>query len=107
MGTGNHATWNNEADAFKHAFMQAQLTLWTGKHIAKGLGDFHEIQGNLTMGQSKGEYNMDNWNNEQGREIAKEIIQQYGPLATIPSQKIDIIAEKVITRMKSGKLILP
>lgn len=107
MGTGNHATWNNEADAFKHAFMQAQLTLWTGKHIAKGLGDFHEIQGNLKMGQSKGEYNMDNWNNEQGREIAKEIIQQYGPLATIPSQKInDIIAEKVITRMKSGKLIL-
>ena len=23
MGTGEHATWNNEADAFKHAYMQA------------------------------------------------------------------------------------
>jgi len=23
IGTGEHATWNNEADAFKHAYMQA------------------------------------------------------------------------------------
>ena len=107
MGTGEHATWNNEADAFKHAYMQAQLSLWAGKHISKALGDFHEFQGNKTMGQSKEEYNMDNWNNEQGREIAREIIQQYGVLSTIPSQKInDIIAEKVVKRMKEGKLIL-
>jgi hypothetical protein len=107
MGTGEHATWNNEADAFKHAYMQAQLSLWTGKHISKALGDFHEFQGNKTMGQSKEEYNMDNWNNEQGREIAREIIQQYGVLSTIPSQKInDIIAEKVVKRMREGKLIL-
>ncbi len=107
MGTGEHATWNNEADAFKHAYMQAQLSLWTGKHISKTLGDFHEFQGNKTMGQSKEEYNMDNWNNEQGREIAREIIQQYGVLSTIPSQNInDVIAEKVVKRMKEGKLIL-
>lgn len=107
MGTGEHATWNNEADAFKHAYMQAQLSLWTGKHISKALGDFHEFQGNKTMGQTKEEYNMDNWNNEQGREIAREIIQQYGILSTIPSQKInDIIADKVVKRMKEGKLIL-
>ena len=106
MGTGEHATWNNEADAFKHAYMQAQLSLWAGKHISKTLGDFHEFQGNKTMGQSKEEYNMDNWNNEQGREIAREIIQQYGVLSTIPSQKInDRIAEKVVKRMKEGKLI--
>ena len=107
MGSGEHATWNNEADAFKHAYMQAQLSLWAGKHISKALGDFHEFQGNKTMGQSKEEYNMDNWNNEQGREIAREIIQQYGVLSTIPSQKInDIIAEKVVKRMREGKLIL-
>ncbi len=30
IGTGNHATWNNEADAFKHTYMQAQLALWFG-----------------------------------------------------------------------------
>lgn len=107
IGTGEHATWNNEADAFKHTFMQAQLSLWIGKHLAKGVGDFHEFQGNISMGQSSGEDNMDNWNNQQGREIAKEILYQYGPLATIPSDKInDIIAEKVMSRMHSGKLIL-
>jgi hypothetical protein len=27
MGTGEHATWNNEADAFKHAYMQACLSI--------------------------------------------------------------------------------
>ncbi len=106
IGTGEHAAWNNEADAFKHAYMQAQLSLWVGKHAAKFAGDFHEWQGNKTMGQSKGEENMDSWNNEQGREIAKEIIHEYGVLSTIPSQKVnDIIAEKIMQRMKDGQLI--
>lgn len=93
IGTGTHATWNNEADAFKHTYMQAQLALWAGKHAAKFAGDFHEWQGNKDMGQSKGEENMDKWNNAQGREIAKEIIREYGAGATVPSRKInDIIA---------------
>lgn len=106
MGTGSHATWNNEADAFKHTYMQAQLALFAGKHIAKFAGDYHEMQGNKDMGQSKGEENMDKWNNAQGCEIAKEIIQEYGVWATAPSQKInDVIARKVMERMKSGKLI--
>ena len=106
MGTGSHATWNNEADAFKHTYMQAQLALWAGKHAAKFAGDFHEWQGNKQMGQSKGEENMDKWNNAQGREIAGEIIKEYGVWATTPSRKInDIIAQKVMERMKKGKLI--
>ena len=106
IGTGAHATWNNEADAFKHTYMQAQLALWAGKHAAKFAGDFHEWQGNKDMGQSKGEENMDKWNNAQGREIAKEIILEYGAGAMVPSRKInDIIARKVMERMKSGKLI--
>ncbi len=50
IGTGAHATWNNEADAFKHTYMQAQLALWAGKHAAKFAGDFHEWQGNKDMG---------------------------------------------------------
>ena len=106
IGTGAHATWNNEADAFKHTYMQAQLALWAGKHAAKFAGDFHEWQGNKDMGQSKGEENMDKWNNAQGREIAKEIILEDGAGATVPSRKInDIIARKVMERMRSGKLI--
>ena len=49
---------------------------------------------------------MDKWNNAQGREIAKEIILEYGTVATVPSRKInDIIARKVMERMRSGKLI--
>ena len=106
IGTGTHATWNNEADAFKHTYMQAQLALWTGKHIAKALGDRHEKDGNTKMGQSKDEENMDKWNNAQGREIAEEIIREYGVSATIPSEKINnIIAQKVMERMNNGKLI--
>ena len=106
IGKGEHATWNNEADAFKHAYMQAQLALWGGKHIAKVLGDKHERDGNKTMGQTKEEENMDQWNNIKGREIAKEIIHEYGPFATMPSQKInDIIAKKVYEKMQKGELI--
>lgn len=87
--------------------MQAQLALWFGQTLAKTAGDYHEVQGNICMGQSRGENNMDLWNNQQGREITREIVQQYGPVATIPfQQKInDIIAEKVINRMKKGQLI--
>jgi len=44
--TGKYATWNNESDAFKHTFMQAQLTLLGNKDMAKYLGDRHERDGN-------------------------------------------------------------
>ena len=66
MGTDNNSTWNNTADAFKHAYMQAQLSLLGGKHFAKFLGDRHEEQGDK-RGQPVGENNMDKWNNEQGQ----------------------------------------
>jgi len=107
MGTGEHATWNNEADAFKHTFMQAQLALLGGKHLAKQLGDKHERDGNDKMGQSREEFNMDNWNNAQGREIAKELIHEYGikVTAAFNPDVCDLIAEKVHQRMKAGKLI--
>ena len=107
IGTGEHATWNNEADAFKHTFMQAQLALLGGKHLAKYFGDRHERDGNDKMGQSKDEFNMDNWNNAQGREIAKELIHEYGikVTAAFNPDVCDLIAEKVHQRMKAGKLI--
>ena len=37
-----HDTWNNEADAFKHAFMQADLALKTTVGLSKIAGDRHE-----------------------------------------------------------------
>ena len=87
--------------------MQAQLALFLGKHAAKVLGAFHEIQGNLFQGQDNGENNMDNWNNAQGREIAKELIHEYGikVTAAFNPDVCDLIAEKVHQRMKAGKLI--
>ena len=111
--TGKEATHNNEADAFKHAFMQAQLTLFAGKHAAATAGFFHEWQGNKNQGQPKSEENMDNWNNLQGREIANEILKEFhlqyvghmGSSAFMDKIK-DIIASKVIERMQAGKLIL-
>ena len=106
IGKGEHATWNNESDAFKHAYMQAHLSLLFGKKIAKMLGDIHEKDGNKKMGQQFGEFNMDNWNNEQGRQIAKEMIREHGIGVVIPSKKNnDIIAQKVIERMNNGQLI--
>lgn len=106
MGQGEHAIWNNEADAFKHTFMQAQLSLMFGEFAAKQLGNKHERDGNNKMGQSKGEENMDLWNNHQGREIAKEIIKEYGAIQYPFSQRTkDIIAQKVMEKMKKGDLI--
>lgn len=102
----NNSTWNNEADAFKHTYMQATIDLRSNEQIAKKLGDHHENQGN-DKGQPSGESNMDLWNNQQGREVAKEIYKEYGPFIKIspPWPFNDIIADKVMERMRAGKLI--
>ncbi len=102
----NNSTWNNEADAFKHAYMQAVLALRTNEQIAKFLGDSHEKDG-ANRGQPQGEDNMDRWNNKQGRSIAKEIIKEYGFNAKLYPNEIlsDIIAEKIIKQMQNGNLI--
>ena len=73
IGKGNLDTWNNEADAFKHTFAAADIALRYNKNISEVMGNIHELQGRITMGQSSGEENMDKWNNEIGRRIAKEI----------------------------------
>ena len=107
IGTGEHATWNNEADAFKHTFMQAQLSLLVGDNASALAGFIHELQGRFNK-QDKAEEQMDLWNNAQGREIAKEIWQEYGiksKNAFDPKIK-EIIARKVAERMQTGKLIL-
>lgn len=98
-----HRTWNVEADAFKHAFMGADLTFDYSNLGSFVLGIFHESQ---TPNNPQGEWNMDSWNNNKGREIAKEIIREYGALQYPFSQKIkDIIAQKVMEKMQNGELI--
>ena len=109
IGAGEHDTWNNEADAFKHAFMQAFLTIKYGKTMGLIGGYLHERNGNKYYSQSKGEENMDKWNNAQGREIAKEIINEYNPtlikMYKNSGRLDDLIAKKVMERMRAGKLI--
>ncbi len=109
IGTGEHDTWNNEADAFKHTFMQADLALKFLLGISKYAGDKHEKDGEK-HGQPQGEENMDKWNNAQGREIAKEIEKEIGNPVLLKmyahSGKLDdLIAKKVMERMRAGKLI--
>lgn len=99
-----HELWNNEGDAFKHAYMAADLALNLGQIPSLAIGIYHE---NETPNNPRGEWNMDSWNNKKGREIAKEIMKEYGKdfykLST--KQQDDIKAIKIMQKMQSGQLI--
>ena len=100
----NGSAWNNESDAFRHAYMQAYLTLRLGEIPAKILGKYHEIDGNMHNNQDKAEETMDFHNNSVGREIGNELKnEKINPDS--PEIK-EIIAKKVAERMQAGKLIL-
>lgn len=94
-----HRTWNVEADAFKHAFMSADLALKNGNTFSMGVGIYHEGQ---TPNNPPGEWNMDSWNNAQGRIIADEIRKEYGNKFNKFSdkEKDAIVATKVIMKMR-------
>lgn len=104
IGTGQHDTWNNEADAFKHTFGSAYMGIKYTIPFSKIAGDIHEKQ---NPNNPKGEENMDKWNNRVGRLIAKEIKKEYKDnLKNMSEKEIDdIIAKKVMVRMRLGKLI--
>ena len=102
IGTGPHATWNNEADAFKHAYMQWDLAYNHGENIAKILGDMHEKE---TPNTPLGERNMDLWNNAIGREIAKEM-KKNPDWDLLDKETAKEIASKIIyEKMQKGELI--
>ncbi len=99
-----HEFWNNEADAFKHAFIGADMYLRQNNQYSLWGGMYHEYQ---TPNNPPREWNMDSWNNNQGREIAKEIKKEYGDKFTQLSQQQqnDIIAVKIMYKMRNGELI--
>lgn len=101
-----HPTWNNEADAFKHAFMQAILSRRYNDFISNSAGLYHEFE-NLKSNNPKDETNMDLWNNNVGREIAKDVEKEIkllkGPITE--TQIEDMYAKKIMEKMKSGDLI--
>jgi len=101
----NNVAWNNEADAFRHTYMQSIIANRYGFLPAKIVSSGHEFVGKI-KGQDSLEYNMDMWNNQQGQQIYNEIHREYPNFNKLSQQQQkDIIAGKVIQRMKEGKLI--
>ena len=72
----NSSAHNNEADAFRHTYMQSLLAQRHGTAKAKGVSNLHEFIGNI-RGQDPLEANMDLWNNQQGQQIYNEIRSEY------------------------------
>lgn len=100
LGEGGEETHNNEADAFKHAYMQWLLDYYFDADIATRLGNMHEDE---TPNANIGERNMDLWNNSIGREIAEEMRKSIS-LTTFESPK-DIAARKIVEKIKNGDII--
>ena len=104
IGTGKHASWNNEADAFKHAFLSWYLSYYHGDDEAKRLGDMHEDE---TPNAPWYERNMDLWNNKIGREIAFEMKEGLGDdYDLLGDNWAKERAKRIIwEKMKKGELI--
>ena len=85
--------------------MQSIIANRYGSIPAKTVSSGHEFIGKI-KGQDSREYNMDMWNNQQGQQIYNEIRREYPNFNKLSQQQQkDIIAGKVIQRMKEGKLI--
>ena len=104
MGTSEHATWNNEADAFKHAYMQAVLSIDYGDIASTVAGYKHEIECKETI---PGERNMDLWNNKIGREVVQDMKRESGESWKYLTEEMkkDIAAKRIIHLMREGELI--
>ena len=98
--------WNNECDAFKHAYMQAYMTTIYGDFVANMAGLSHELEGKISH-QPKNEEKMDLHNNKIGREIGKSVKKDYGDSwkTLSETQKDNIIGVRIIERMQNGELI--
>jgi hypothetical protein len=105
INTGEGTAHNNDADAFKHAFMQAYLMIVHPNHPAKTIGDYHEyIEG---WNYDRKENNMDLWNNSIGREIVHDLKCILGRNYSKYSkgELLDIVSEQICDRMENGDLI--
>ena len=99
-----HEFWNVEADAFKHAFGGAIMYFRYGNWGSTLAEIYHEGQ---TKNNPEGEWNMDSWNNDQGRKVAQEIVKEYGKdfYEKNPEKCENIMAAKIVSRMRNGELI--
>ena len=94
----NHTSYNNEADAFKHTYMSAELTLWLGHDLARKIG---VLQEDSNPYNTEAERHMDLHNDEVGIDIGRKLKTK----ASWIFNTDDKIAEKVMEEMKKGNLI--
>ena len=110
MGPDNNSTHNNEADAVKHALMQAILIYRSGglDTPARFLGDHHEREGDWSN-QPIQEKNMDLWNNQIGRDLAHEVLKDLKSkhLGEPKNQQEfeDEFLKRLYEKMQNGELI--
>jgi len=108
MNGGN--SHNNEADAFKHAFLSAHIACLKNVPLSNAIGTGHEWQ-NKNNKQPDNEYEMDMYNNEIGRQIGLDVRKEMKipPNAKLTTaQTIAVqnrIAEKIMEKMHNGVLI--
>lgn len=97
--TPNHTSHNNEGDAFKHCYFQAELTLFLGRWIANLIGIKHEDKPNNPPKEKA----MDLHNNTVGQQIGQKIKKENR--FWLFTNYHDNIAKKIINAMNDGLLI--
>ena len=94
----NHTSHNNEADAFKHTYMSAELTILLGSKAAYEIGILQE---DTNPDNPPAEREMDLHNDSVGIEIGKALKKKLFHLIHMD----DKIAERVMYEMNNGNLI--
>ena len=94
----NHTSYNNEADAFKHTYLSAELTILFGACIAEKIGIMQE---DTNPYNTDAEREMDLHNDSVGIKIGKKLRKGMFHLINMD----DAIAEEVMKAMKDGELI--
>lgn len=97
----NGIAYNNEGDAFKHCYFQAELSLWLSPVIAELIGNAHENRPNNPPGEKA----MDLHNNAMGRQIAMDVMNTPGMWFKPWSYTSDVIAHYIMLYMRAGRLI--
>lgn len=102
LGKDGITHYNNEADAFKHCYWQAEMTLWFGPVIAEWIGNHHEDKPNNPQGEKK----MDLHNNQAGRDIGMELLSKYPLWVFTPYYIVEnSIANRIYRKLVNGELI--
>ncbi len=106
--TPGHETWNNEADAFKHAFMQAISCIRNSSLKTLLGGYFHEFETYTPLTQN--ETKMDIWNNTEGRKVVNEFFDYLKESkidinSLSETQVEDILAQRINQKIRNRELI--